>query len=171
MAQPTGFDKAREVYTNLDPRLRLGVQVVGFGLAIYIIYKLAKKQQELSKDKPFTSEAQATANDLEVLNKNPYTRQSISESQAKAYANKIWTCMEGKGTYEDELIGVFYHLKNTADFLAVEKAYGIRTIHSKTYFVDDFRGNMVAGLVSELSVDEIKRINTILSKKNIKRRV
>jgi hypothetical protein len=171
MAQATGFDKAREIYRNLDPRLRLGVQVAGFGLAVYIIYKLVKKQQEIKVDKPFTNEAQATANDLEALNKNPYTRQKISDAQAKAFANKIWTCMEGKGTYENELISVFYHLKNDADFLAVEKAYGVRTIHSKTYFVDDFRGNMIAGIVSELSVDEIKRINTILSKKGIKRRV
>ena len=169
--QQGGFDKAREVYRNLDPRVRLGVQVVGFGLAVYIIYRLVKAQKQAKIDKPFSSEAQATANDLETLNKNPYTRQKISESQAKAYANKIWTCMEGKGTYEDELVGVFYHLSNDADFLAVEKAYGVRTIHSKTYFVDDFRGNMVSALADELGVDYIKKINSILAKKGIRRRV
>jgi hypothetical protein len=166
-----GYAKTKEVYSNLDPRIRLGVQIVGFGLAVYLIFKLIKKQKDMKIDKPFENEAQATANDLATLNKNPYTKQSISDSQAKAYANKIWTCMEGKGTYENELIGVFYHLKNTADFLAVEKAYDVRTIHSKTYFVDDFRGNMVAGITSELDVTEIKKINSILSKKGIKRTV
>jgi|688.fasta_scaffold1009269_1 hypothetical protein len=169
--KPTGFGKAREVYTNLDPRVRLGVQLVGFGLTVYIIYRLIKAQKQSKVDKPFSSEAQATANDLETLNKNPYTRQKISDSQAKAYANKIWTCMNGKGTYEYELIGVFYHLYNDADFLAVEKAYGVRTVYSKTYFVDDFRGNMTSAIADELDVDYIKKINSILSKKKIKRRV
>jgi len=171
MATQSTFSKTKEVYSNLDPRVRLGVQLVGFGLAVYIIYRLIKAQKQAKEDKPMTNEAQATANDLEQLNKNPYTRQKISDSQAKAYANKIWTCMEGKGTYEDELVGVFYHLNNDADFLAVEKAYGVRTIHSKTYFVDDFRGNMVSAIADELGVDYIKKINSILAKKKIKRRV
>ena len=169
--QPSGFDKTREVYKNLDPRIRFGVQVVGFGLAVYIIYRLITKQKERVSDKPNRTEAQNTANDLEELNKNPYTRQKISNSQASAFANKIWTCMEGKGTYENELVGVFYNLKNDADFLAVEKAYGTRTIHSKTYFVDDFRGNMVSAIADELGVDYIKKINSILAKKGIRRRV
>lgn len=171
MATQSGFEKAREVYKNLDPRFRFGVQLVGFSLGVYIIYKLVKKQQQNVIDKPFTTETQATANDLEVLNKNPYTRQKISDSQAKAFANKIWTCMEGMGTYENELVGVFYNLKNDADFLAVEKAYGVRTIHSKVYFVPDFRGNMTSALTDELTIDYIKKINTILSKKGIRRRV
>ena len=169
--QQGGFGKAREVYTNLDPRVRLGVQVVGFGLAVYIIYRLVKAQKQAKIDKPLTNEAQSTANDLEALNKNPYTRQKISDSQAKAYANKIFTCMNGKGTYEYELVGVFYHLFNDADFLAVEKAFGTRTIYSKTYFVDDFRGNMVSAIADELDVEYIKKINSILAKKNIRRRV
>lgn len=169
--QQGGFEKAREVYTNLDPRIRFGVQVVGFGLAVYIIYRLVKAQKQMVNDKPNTNANQSTANELEQLNKNPYTRQKISDSQAQHYANKIWTCMEGKGTYEDELVGVFYHLTNDADFLAVEKAYGTRTIHSKTYFVDDFRGNMVSAIADELGVDYIKKINSILAKKGIRRRV
>lgn len=169
--QQGGFAKAREVYINLDPRIRLGVQIVGFGLAVYLIYKAVKGAKQVKQDKPNRSEAQATANDLESLNKNPYTRQKISDSQAHAYANKIWTCMEGKGTYESELVGVFYHLKNDADFLAVEKAYGTRTIHSKTYFVPDFRGNMLSAIADELDVSYIKKINSILAKKGIRRRV
>jgi hypothetical protein len=170
MAQGS-YQKIKEVYGNLDPRIRLLVQITGLVVGIYVIVKVVKKSKQVTQDKPFTSEAQATARDLETLNKNPYTRQKISDSQAMAYANKIWACMEGAGTYENELVGVFYHLNNTADFLAVEKAYGIRTIHSKVYFVDDFRGNMTAGITSEVNVDDIKRINTILAKKGIKRSV
>jgi hypothetical protein len=160
-----------QVYSNLDPRIRLGVQLVGFAVGIYIVFRLIKGGSQKLEDKPFSSENQETANELQVLNQNPSTKQSISNSQAMSYANKIWSCMEGKGTYEDELVGVFYHLKNTADFLAVEKAYGTRTIHSKTYFVEDFRGTMLSAITDELGVEYIAKINKILAAKGIKRRV
>jgi hypothetical protein len=167
MAQGS-YQKVKEVYGNLDPRIRLLVQITGLVVGIYVVLKVIKKSKQVTQDKPFTSEAQATARDLEALNKNPYTRQKISDSQAKAYANKIYTCMNGNGTYENELIGVFYHLFNTADFLAVEKAYGIRTLYSSW---SAFRGNMTSAIVSEMSIEEIKKINSILAKKGIKRSV
>jgi hypothetical protein len=160
-----------KVYANLDPRVRLGIQLIGFGLGAYIIYKLIKATNQKIEDKPYDNEEQATTNELQVLNQNPSTKQKITNSQASAYANKIFNCMEGQGTYEYELVGVFYHLFNDADFLAVEKAFATRTIHSRVYFVPDFRGTMVSCIVSELDVDYIKMINNILAKKNIKRRV
>ena len=163
-----GYQKVKEVYGNLDPRIRLLVQITGLVVGIYVVLKVIKKTKQVTQDKPNTNELQATAMDLETLNKNPYTRQKISNSQALAYANKIYTCMNGKGTYENELIATFYNLNNTADFLAVNKAYGIRTIYSKTYFVDDFRGNMTAGITDELDIEDIKKINSILAKKGIK---
>jgi hypothetical protein len=160
-----------KIYANLDPRVRLGVQLIGFGLGAYIIYRLVKGTSQKLEDKPFDSENQQTTNELQVLNQNPSTKQKITNSQAMAYANKIYTCMEGQGTYEYELIGVFYHLNNDADFLAVEKAFGTRTIHSRTYFVPDFRGTMVSAIADELDVSYIKKINDILIQKKIKRRV
>ena len=159
------------VYSNLDPRVRLGVQIVGLTLGVFLILKLLKGGRKLIDDKPFVSENQEVANELQVLNQNPSTRQTISNSQAMAFANKIFSCMNGKGTYEEELIGVFYNIKNIADFLAVEKAFGVRTIYSKVWLVDDFRGTLSGAIADELDVDYIKRINSILAKKGIKRRI
>ena len=167
----TAFDKTREVYRNLDPRVRLLLQLVGLGVGIYVVFKVIKRTNQGQIDKPNTNETNAISLDLEQLNKNPYTRQKISNSQASAYANKIFACMNGAGTYENELVAVFYNLFNDADFLAVSKAFGTRTILSKVYFVDDFRGTMTACIVDELDIDYIKKINSILSKKGIKRRV
>lgn len=160
-----------DVYVNLDPRVRLGLQIIALGVTAYLVVRLFKGGKQFIDDKPFNTEAQETANELQVLNQNPSTKQTISNSQAMAFANKIWSCMNGKGTYEEELIGVFNHLKNNADFLAVNKAYAVRTIYSKTYFVDDFRGTMLGAIADELDVEYIKRINAILAKKGIKRRV
>jgi len=187
-----------DVYVNLDPRVRLGLQIIALGVTAYLVVRLFKGGKQFIDDKPFNTEAQETANELQVLNQNPSTKQTISNSQAMAFANKIYSCMNGKGTYEEELIGVcqamafankifscmngkgtyeeeligvFNHLKNNADFLAVNKAYGTRTVLSKTYFVDDFRGTMLGAIADELDVSYIKRINAILAKKGIKRRV
>lgn len=160
-----------DVYVNLDPRVRLGLQIIALGVTAYLVVRLFKGGKQFISDKPFNTEAQETANELQILNQNPSTKQTISNSQAMAFANKIWSCMNGKGTYEEELIGVFTHLKNNADFLAVNKAYGTRTVFSKTYFVDDFRGTMLGAIADELDVEYIKRINAILAKKGIKRRV
>lgn len=160
-----------DVYVNLDPRVRLGLQIIALGVTAYLVVRLFKGGKQFIGDKPFNTEAQETANELQVLNQNPSTKQTISNSQAMAFANKIFSCMNGKGTYEEELIGVFNHLKNNADFLAVNKAYGTRTVYSKTYFVDDFRGTMLGAIADELDVEYIKRINAILAKKGIKRRV
>ena len=159
------------VYANLDPRVRLGWKAIALGITAYLVVRLFRSGKQFIEDKPFDTETQETANELQILNQNPSTKQTISNSQAMAFANKIYSCMNGKGTYEEELIGVFNHLKNNADFLAVNKAYGTRTVYSKTYFVDDYRGTMLGAIADELDVYYIKRINAILAKKGIKRRV
>lgn len=171
MVQQTKWEKAREVYTNLDPRVRLFVQLVGVAVGTIVVFKILKAVKQAQEDKSNRNETQSTANELQVLNQNPATRQKITPSQANSYANKIFTAMNGKGTYEDEIISVFYKLSNDADFLALQKAFGTRTILSKTYFVDDFRGTLIQCLADELDTDYTKKINEILKKKKIKYRV
>jgi len=163
--------QASKVYSNLDPRVRLGVQLVGFGLAVFILYRIITKINEAPIKKPYKEEEQATADDLQVLNQNSATKQKITNSQAQAFANKIFACMNGKGTYDADLIAVFHHLHNDADFLAVEKAYGTRTLLSGFFLTTDFTGTMVASIVSDADSSSIVTINKILAKKGIKRRI
>lgn len=162
---------AVNIYKNLDPRVRLGVQLVGFALGVYIVYRLVKGASRFQDDAPFRSEEQSTADELAKLNKNPYTRQKISESSAKSYANKIYQAMSGLGTDEQQIYSVFYKLQNNADFLAVQNAFGTKTIDSGSYFVADVRGTMVTCLSSELDIDETKKINDILKSKKISYRI
>jgi hypothetical protein len=159
------------IYKNLDPRVRLGVQVVGFAVGIYIIYRLIKGVNTFQQDQQFQSEEQSTANELTQLNKNPYTRQKITESQAKSYANKLYQAMNGLGTDEQQIYSVFYKLQNNADYLAIQNAFGTKTISSGSYFIGDVRGTMVTCLSSELDIDETKKVNDILRSKKIKFRI
>ena len=170
MAQ-TRWEKAREVYTNLDPRVRLVVQIVGVLVGTIVVFKIVKATKQYQEDRANRNETQATTNELQLLNQNPSTKQKITSAQASAYANKLFASMNGKGTYEEEIVGVFYKLQNDADFLAVQKAFGTRTILSKTYFVDDFRGTMTQCLTDELDQEWLDKINKILRTKKIKYRV
>ena len=170
MAQ-TGWEKTREVYFNLDPRVRLFVQVVGVAVATYAVYRIVKAVKQYGEDQANRTENQSTANELQQLNQNPSTKQKITNAQAQAYANKLFASMNGKGTYENEIVAVFYKLFNDADFLALQKAFGTKTIESRTYFVDDFRGTMTQCLTDELNQDYLDKINKILKSKKIKYRV
>jgi hypothetical protein len=170
MAQ-SKWEKTREVYTNLDPRIRLVVQIGAVILGTWAVFKIIKAGKQAKADKSNRNETQASSNELQVLNQNPATKQKITNAQASAFANKLFASMNGKGTYEDEIMSVFYHIYNDADFLAVQKAFGTRTIESRTYFVPDFRGTLLSCLADELDSDYTKQINQIMAKKKIKYRV
>jgi hypothetical protein len=160
------------VYSGLDPRIKIGVQVIGLALTGYLIWKLIRKTNQSTADKPNVSENQQTANELQMLNQNPATKQKISNSQAISMANSIYQAMAGLGTDEDAIISQFYYLRNDADYLALQKAFGTRTIPSGTIvFVSDFRGTLAPALRNELSASDCNKINKILILKKIKYRV
>lgn len=170
MAINTKF--AQKSFTSLPTWAKgiIGVAVVG--VTIYAIYKIQKKITEAKQDKPNKSEGKEVENELVALNQNPNTKQTISPSQALSIANTIYNSMIGLGTDEYAIYGQFYILRNNADFLAVQKAYGTRTVPSGSIaFVTDFKGTLVSTLRNELNADEAQTINKILAKKKIKFRI
>jgi hypothetical protein len=153
-------------------KIKLGFQIAAVVILGVVVYKLVKKSEEFFDDQSNREENQSTANELEQLNKNPSTRQKITNSQAQGYANSIYGSMQGLGTDEQAIKDIFYHLKNDADFLAVKKAFGTKTVWSGTpFFVGDFRGTFIPCLRNELSSYWIGAINKILRDKKIKYRV
>jgi hypothetical protein len=170
MAINTKF--AQKSFTGLPTWAKgiIGVAVVG--VTIYAIYKIPKILSQFKDDKPNKSEGKEVQNELVALNQNPKTKQTISPSQALSIANTIYNSMIGLGTDEYAIYGQFYILKNNADFLAVQKAFGTRTVPSGTIlFVSDFKGTLVSCLRNELDADEAQIINKILGKKKIKFRI
>ena len=170
MAINTKF--AQKSFTSLPTWAKgiIGVAVVG--ATIYGIYKISQKLKAAKEDRPNKSEGKEVENELVALNQNPSTKQTISPSQALSIANTIYNSMIGLGTDEYAIYGQFYILRNNADFLAVQKAYGTRTIPSGSIvFVTDFKGTLVPSLRNELSSSEAQTINKILGKKKIKYRI
>lgn len=160
------------VYSELPPQAKAVIVVGSIALLGILIYQISKRTDQYFDDQANRDENQSTADELEKLNKNSATRQKISDSQAKGYANSIYASMGGIGTDEQAIKDIFYHLKNDADFLALKKAFGTRTIWSGTpFFVSDVRGTLIPCLRNELDAYWIGLINDILKAKKIKYRV
>lgn len=159
-------------FSELPPQVKAGIFIGSAIILTVVVYQLSKRTNQFFDDQVNRDENQSTANELELLNKNPATRQKMSDSQAKGYANSIYASMGGLGTDEQAIKDIFYHVKNDADFLAIKKAFGTRTVWSGTpFFVSDVRGTMIPLLRNELSAYWIGLINKILIDKKIKYRI
>jgi len=145
-----------------------GKKVLKLALIIvagYIAYRVVKS---VVKTTPQREEEQAGSNELDLLNQNSDTKQKITKQQAQSYANVLWTAMDGYGTDENAIYGVFYRLSNNADYLALSNAYGTRTVSSGRLNPEpNYRGTMSGALHSELDNEIVKKINAILTRKKI----
>jgi hypothetical protein len=162
----TPFDKIPTLPSGSGKKVAI---VVGVIIAGYIVYRLAKG---IIGQKDNRSEVQQASNELESLNQNPQTAQSITKFQAEQFANTIFTAVDGWATDETAIAKVFYRLKNDADFLAVSKAFGIREISSGRFNPEpDYKATMTEAIHIDMDKDEKKLLNDILFKKKIKNRI
>tara|TARA_R110000764_G_scaffold542_4_gene2056 strand:- start:2854 stop:3408 length:555 start_codon:yes stop_codon:yes gene_type:complete len=97
---------------------------------------------------------------------------TISNSQAAGIANSIFTAMDGYGTDEIGIVNQFKKIKNNADFLKLQKAYGTRVVSSGKWNPEpNYKGNLVGALGSECSAYWTIAINKSLSSKGVTYRV
>lgn len=117
-------------------------------------------------------QGKATENELDQLNTNANTRQTLTQSQVLALANKLFQAMDGYGTDENSILSAFYSLRNNADFLALIAAFGTREISSGSWNPEaNFNGTLTAALANELDISYIIKLNNILKAKKITYRV
>lgn len=165
-AKTAGAKVYAEAQTPMGKKVLKGALIA---LGIYVAYRIVKGFME---DSPNREEQQATTTELDALNNNPKTKQKISPSQAMSYANALVVAMDGYGTDEVAIKSTFYKLYNNADYLALSKAFGTRTISSGNWNPEpNFKGTMAAALRSELDWSLVKELNDILKKKGITYRV
>lgn len=103
--------------------------------------------------------------ELYKLNQNSSTRQKISNKKAIKYANSIFTAIDGLLTKLEDIYSVFSNLCNDADYLAVSKAFGVRTM------IPNQKATMEQALHADLDLYERKSLNDILSSKGIKYKI
>ena len=149
-----------------NPNNKKIIRVVLLVIGAYVAYRIVKG---VIKATPQREEEQAGMNELDILNTNSATKQKITKQQAESFANVLFTAMDGYGTDEGAIFGVFYKLTNNADYLAVSNAYGSNRIVSsgKLNPEPNYKGAMAGAIHSELDSANIKKLNSILTRKKI----
>lgn len=141
----------KQSFTGL-PNWAKGVIAVGVVAGVgYLVYKLYKAAKDAKETKDSKEEVQEVKQELNALNQNPSTKQTLSVSDAKAIANKIFEAMDGYGTDETAILQQLLRLKNQADWLAIRQEWGVREVSSgRGNPAPNFKGTLEAALTSEL---------------------
>ena len=147
----------------IEVRIALAVGIAGG--VIYGLYKLFTLPGRIEEGKEGRQEDREWNRELERC----AGRNLLSKAQIDAYANKLFTAMDGYGTDEEAIYEVFRRIKSDCDYVALNAAYGNgREISSGSWSLEsDFKGNLTAALASELSSDERKRVNAILKSNKV----
>jgi hypothetical protein len=102
---------------------------------------------------------------------------SYPTSQYYSFADSLVSAMENATTDEDTIYSIFRKLKNNADYLFLQKAFGRRTYTGELFggltgLIDPSEGDTLEQwLHHELDYDEIKKVNEILRLRDIKYRI
>ena len=143
----------------------ISVVVVGVtGVTAYTVYHAIKSKLGTAATR---QDVAAINSDLKAaIAVNPVT---LSDSQIAAYVAQLVEALGGWTTDTTTVYNVFDAMKNDADVLSLEKAYGSKTI---TYPIGSFTGTLSATLAhdmpaSSLIQKSIADINDNLAKKKI----
>lgn len=152
-----------EKYKNLPIYWKLLIFGVSVYAAIrlynYIIPRIGEKKAELTKK-----------SELEVLKDNG-TKPSYNDDTFKYWADKIEKACLGAGTDTETILAIFNKLKNTADFIKLDTAFGVRD------FTDNLFGFLPATDMRGWLKDEkamkplIPTINSSLKQKGINKQI
>jgi len=152
----------RTVGKSVEENQKAILIVAGIGLAFYFIKKFTDKmfsKSESSKSQADKVEAETeeqTKKDVKELEKSGI-KPSYSDSQYKIFAGTLKSAMQGFGTEEQKIYAVFRYLKNDADFLKLNAAFGMQS-YDLRYL------NLAAWLSAELNSVEIASLNNNILK-------
>lgn len=170
-------NKVTEYYKGLPSWSKGIVAVIGVSAAAFIgysIYRSIKNRRELIDASRASEQAKQEIDEL----KRTGVGASYSKSQYETFAQKLVQAMDSCGTSEDSVYSVFQAMKNKADVLSLIAAFGVRyyqpcpTTNPVSYIQFQFNNKAFGGGISawleyDLTSNEIKKINDILSKKGI----
>ena len=89
---------------------------------------------------------------------------TLTETQANALADKLYSAMEGAATNEDKIYAVFEQINSYSDLMMVMKAFGSRKGWWNWWGSES---GLSEWINDDCSNDEIAKINAILKRKNI----
>lgn len=106
------------------------------------------------------------------------SKEDITAVSFNQLAEDLYKAFKGYGTAMSEgktggVYGIMKRIKTDEDFDALNEAYGIRTVNSGflNLFSKDYTGDMNGALNSELTTNQIIKLNKILEDNGVTRRV
>jgi hypothetical protein len=155
----------KSTYNDL-PKWAKGVTaIVVIAGGAFVVVKSASVIKKFIADAPLRRENRDWKQENAGAGWSNATKQTLTDAQLGAMANKIHTSMHGCGTYENEIVAEFQKLKTDGDFTGLQKAYGSRRL-SCMGIGDNY--TLTAALASEMSTYWIDLINSNLAIKGIK---
>ena len=170
-------NKFYDYYKDLPPIAKGVVVIGGLGVAYIFVSQIIKKVRKDAGSK-FDLQESTTANtDLQILAQQGI-KPTLSNTQIDNIINVLVESMNDCGTNEENVYNQFRKLNNLADVYALLKRWEIRyyrpcavesPISYSRYLLNDklFGGNLSSWLTYDLETSEIKKINKILTDKNI----
>jgi hypothetical protein len=154
--------------TKLPIEVRIALAVGIAGGIIYAVYKLFTVPRNIEEGKEARQEDREWNRELERC----AGRFLLPKAQTDAYANKLFTALNGYGTDEDAIYETLRKIKSDCDYVALNASYGIREISSGNWNPEpNFKGNLTSSLVHELGTDERAKVNAILKNNKITYRI
>ena len=182
-------NKSFQVYEDL-PQWARGVVVVGGLVVLYIVGNtIYKKIQTLSSSADSQNKLNQVSTDLNTkinqgqqptFNSTQYN--NFADSIAAAFSGCDWsspvfpisTSIPLIGGYSNSgasLYNILYQFNNDVDFLALQKAFGTRTITKGFICGGDYKDvTLSAAVQNQLNSVELSGINDLLAKRNISER-
>lgn len=179
-------NKALKVYEDL-PQWARGIVVVGGLVVVYIVGNtIYKKIQKLASSADSQNKLNQVNNDLDAKI-NQGQQPTFSSTQYNNFADSIGasytgcdfsspiiavpTKYLGWSNAGATLYNILYQFNNDVDFLALQKAFGTRTITKSWVCGGDYTNvTLSAATQNQLNSQEISALNTLLSSRGISER-
>jgi hypothetical protein len=166
-----------EIFTGLPKWAQGLIAVAIVGGAGFVGYKIYKQLQLTTEEKGGKEELNSASDLSRELEKkmkptlNSYQLNSIVNQLVSALSNTQSFVGFGKrGVSESALYKAFANVKNDLDVINLVRAYGIKTLPSNNFFVENFKGTLNQALTTLCGKEQLDALNNMLSRKGIKYR-
>jgi hypothetical protein len=166
-----------EIFTGLPKWAQGLIAVAIVGGVGFVGYKIYKKLQLTSEEKGGKEELNSASDLSKELEKkmkptlNSYQLNSVVNQLVSALSNTQSFVGFGKiGVSESTLYKAFANVKNDLDVINLVRAYGIKTLPSNNFFVENFKGTLNQALTTLCTKEQLDALNNMLSRKGIKYR-
>lgn len=115
-------------WSDRGPVERFMILGAGIGGTIFLLVKgkeILENIKNKKKELEITKDIKGTGKKL-----------SYPESQYQVFADTLYISMDGAGTYEEQVAGVMYKMKNDADVLKLIQKFGTKDGYSLTEWIN-----------------------------------